>query len=90
MLRIGRLPALMIPECRLAWCITLGLQAFLAHIGCNCLDLFIELLDAGGQFFQVQMSLTVDQIRLLEHATHVALEFVIFVNFTVAKLLNGL
>lgn len=88
MLRIGRLPAFVIPESRFAMRVAFGAQTLLAHGVRDRLHLGVKLLDAGGQFFQMQMSLIVDHLCLMEYAAHVALELFVLVDFAVAELFD--
>lgn len=89
-LRVGRLPALVVPESRLARSVALRRQALLAHIGGDRLYLCVELFHANSQLLQMQMAFIVHHLSLAEHACHIALQLVVLVNFFVAKLLDGL
>lgn len=90
MLRVGHLPALVIPKGRLARSVALRLQALFAHVGGNRLCLGVKLLNTGCQFLQMQMPLIVHHFRLLENAAHVALQLFVIVNLAVAELQDGL
>lgn len=90
MLRISRLPAFMIPESRFTWRITFGHQTLFAHHCENVLQLLLELFDTTDEFLQMQMTLVVDHLSLVEDAAHVALELLVIMDFAIAELHNGL
>lgn len=72
------LPASIVPAGRVARCRSLRLQAALAHVDCNVLNLLLEArLNAGHQLVQMQMAFAVDNVHLGKHAGHVALELLV-------------
>lgn len=85
--RIGRLPTFVQPEGTFALCVTLRIQAFLAHVHSNVLHGFGQHI---VQLLQMHVALLIHDIGLVENAVHVAFESSILMDFTVAELSNSL
>lgn len=90
MLRVSSFPAFVEPECSFAMCVALGLQTLFAHSHRDLLHLRVELFNTGGKFLQMQMSLVVDHLCLVEDTGHVALQLVVLVDFAVTEFDDGL
>lgn len=84
-LRIGHFPAFVIPESALTLIIPFRLQASSSHVERNLLDFLVQAFNVRLQFLQMHFAVRVDQPRFLENAIHVALEFLVFVNFAVTE-----
>lgn len=90
MLWISRFPAFMIPKGSFTLCVTLWTQTLFAHIESDILNFFIQFFDVRLNFLQMHFAIVIDDFGLVENAIHVAFQFFIFMNFTVAKFFDCL